>query len=483
MKTKGVYVLDHGSYKPPQEWSVTLQQSADMFSTIFNEPELEKVTNRLEHMPLSDMTYWPPAFQERPLRLSIENAKDEMGEVFKNAVIPFLASHNLKGSDLDVVVTACSVFASVPPQSARLCNTLGCRSDVNAFNMAGTGDSLGASAVSLGAKLIKEKQAPGYALVVVAENLSCLLYSGSDDRFLESDVTFRLGCSMILLTTHKSDKDSAKYKIVVTGGIHPSVHPEQRLEEFTLDSSSKAGFRWNNNPTSYDEKLQQLLQQQISQLSGDLEDRAAATSQNIVKRILKGSKHPICSANPLNADHTILQPSHPDLIMVGYESIGLGDAKHQQESSKAAFWRFGNTGPSGIWYALSHRESSRGIQKGESVLMIGISGRLYVNSLVLQSMKNNHTPTTDIWSDIINDTEAKKRIESEFDAYRQNQKIRSLDRATSTAVQLRQASQNPQFYPYIHGVFEADMSRFKEALADIKPLYRDFMMTSEQQEM
>jgi hypothetical protein len=115
--------------------------------------------------------------------------------------------------------------------------------------------------------------------------------------------------------------------------------------------------------------------------------------------------------------------------------------------------------------------------------MIGISGRLYVNSLVLQSMKNNHTPTTDIWSDIINDTEAKKKIESEFNAYRQNQKIRSLDRAISTAVQLRQASQNPQFYPYIHGVFEADMSRFKEALADIKPLYRDFMMTSEQEEM
>jgi 3-oxoacyl-[acyl-carrier-protein] synthase III len=479
MKTQAVYVLDHACYKPPREWSVTLQESASIFSTIFNEPELEKVTNRLEHMPLSDMTYWPPAFQEYPLRLSIEKSKDEMGEVFESAVVPFLANHNLRGSDLDVVVTACSVFASVPPQSARLCNTLGCRSDVTAFNMSGTGDSLGASAVSLGAKLIKEKHAPGYALVVVAENLSCLLYSGNDDRFLESDVTYRLGCSMILLTTHKSDKACATYKIVATGGLHPSVDPDQRFEEFMLDSSKKVGFRWNNNPESYAQKLKQLLEQQISQLSGTLDERAAARSQNLVKRILKGSKEPIRNADPLNVDHIILQPSHPDLITVGYESIGLGNAKNQQESSKAAFWRFGNTGPSGIWYALNHRESSKGIQKGESVLMIGISGRLYVNSLVLQSVKNNHTPMAQTWSDIINDTETKKKIEMEFDAYLQGKKIRSLERSSSTAAQLRQESQNPQFYPYIHGVFEADMSRFKEALAEMEPQYHDFVMNSE----
>lgn len=478
MKTQAVYVLDHSSYKPPKEWSVTLQESANIFSTIFDEPELEKVTNRLEHMPLSDLTYWPPAFQEHPLRLSIEKSKDEMGDVFQNAVVPFLAKHGLKGSDLDVVVTACSVFASVPPQSARLCNTLGCRSDVTAFNMSGTGDSLGASAVSLGAKLIKEKHVPGYGLIVVAENLSCLLYSGNDDRFLESDVTYRLGCSMILLTTHKSDKACAKYKIVATGGIHPTVDPQERFEEFTLDSSKKAGFRWNNNPASYSQKLKRLLEQQVSQLSGGLEGRAAKKSQNLVKRFLKGSRKPIFSADPLNIDHTILQPSHPDLITVGYESIGLGNAKNQQESSQAAFWRFGNTGPSGIWYALSHRECSKGILKGESVLMIGISGRLYVNSLVLQSMKNNHTPMAHAWSDTIHDTERKRKIELEFNAYLHGEKIRSLERSSSTAAQLRQESQNPQFYPYIHGVFEADMSRFKEALAEMEPLYHNFVMNS-----
>ena len=478
-KTRSVYIVDHCSLRPPVEWSTSPQGTLDLLSTVLEKPELQATKDRLERMPLCDCTFVPPSYHKIPLELSIESSKEEIGDVFSRAVTPFLSSLNIKGTDIDVVVTGCSTFSSVAPQSARLCNLLGCRSDVVAMNLSGTGDSLGASTVSTSASLLRDQKTPGYGLVVVSEVLSTLLYSGSDQSFIESNVTYRLGCSVILLTTRSQDKHMCKYKLVSSGGSHRSIGRDNTIERFDLDKNGQFGFWRQSDPSLYTETLADGLQKTLAQINGRIS--ASSPHKRSGRFSLTGTScglPPVSHVDPQQVQHVIMQPSHPDIIQKGYDGIGLGPCTEKQESSKNAFYYYGNTGPSGLWYALGHCECVGKVKRGDTVLLLGVSGCLYVEGLVLQSLQESRSSSlpSGAWTNCTPDSAA---VIDAFSNYYDGKTNRTLTLPPSQLSRLRKEAVNPTFYPYIHGVWESDMTRFKDGALDIKPIFMEMIQQGE----
>lgn len=472
-KTQSVYVLAHCSLRPPEEWSTSPQKTLDLLSTVLRESDIEASKDRLERMPLGDCTFVPPAYHKQPLELSIEVSKEEIGDVYSRVVPSFLSSLDIKGSDIDVVVTGCSTFASVPPQSARLCNLLGCRSDVIGINLSGTGDSLGASAVETCASLLRGQHSPGYGLVVVSEVLSTLLYSGSDTDFLESNVTYRLGCSAILLTTRSQDKKVCKYKIV-SSASHRSAEGENMIERFGLDKNGRFGFWRQSDPKSYMTSLTQALQHTISQINDSL-----SVHDSVSRRFGRISLHgtscglkPVLHVDPQQVPHVIIQPSHPDIIQIGYDGLGLGSCIEKQESSMSAFFHYGNTGVSGLWYALGHSEHVGKVKRGDTVLLLGVSGSVNVEGLVLQSLRdgNSNDISSSAWANCCMADDDHTAVGEAFSRYFCGETNRTLTLPVSHFSHLQKEAATPEFYPYIHGVWEADMTRFREAAAELKPI-------------
>lgn len=64
-------------------------------------------------------------------------------------------SPGITARQVDVLVTNCSLFNPTPSLAAMVINSLGMRSDVDSYNLAGMGCSAGVLAVGLASKLLK----------------------------------------------------------------------------------------------------------------------------------------------------------------------------------------------------------------------------------------------------------------------------------------------------------------------------------------
>lgn len=160
-KTQGVYLVSNEIWTPPGELEMSVETTADILSTVLDQESLETTCKLLADMPLSDRTSLPAGYHALPIQLSIDSANDEVRDTFERAVKPCLEKHGYQGSDVTVVVTASNIYTPVPPQSARLCNMLGCNSDVTALNLTGTGESLGVRAISTAAAMLRARPEPG----------------------------------------------------------------------------------------------------------------------------------------------------------------------------------------------------------------------------------------------------------------------------------------------------------------------------------
>ena len=125
-------------------------------------------------------------------------------------------------------------------------------------------------------------------MVALGENMSTLLYSGRDDRYLSSNVSKRLGCACIILSTRRSDKKLAKYKLREEAVISKTLDAEEIVESFGLDPDGVFGFR-RNEQFAYEDNLIGQVKAVNAMLGVDVASHA----------------------------HVIVQPSHPEVIKLG----------------------------------------------------------------------------------------------------------------------------------------------------------------------
>ena len=456
-KTRGVYVLSNNVWTPPSELEMTVEATASLLSNVLDQASLDESVRQLGNLPICDRTALPAGYHAapgEPIQLSIDVARDEITHTFETAVKPCfdeLLEHRVTNEDILVVVAASNRYTSVPPQSARLCNILGCSSDVTGINLTGTGETLGQTAVAVAASMLRARPEPGVAVVAMSENMSTLLYGGRDDRFLASNVDKRLGCATVILSTRRRDKKLAAYKLVEHASTSKYFNAEEVRESFELDAYGVFGSR-RSEQFVYEFNLQRQVRAVVEKC---LSLRGADG--------VHAAHHDYSDSN-----HVIVQPSHPVVIKLGYEALGIDPAKNPEEvdSSISAFYRYGDVGLAGCWYALAHRESVSGIKEGERVLLLGIGNNLHTGALVLEARRNIRGTAWDDTTSILNLREKFWRAIAGVMPERPMLKriSRREDMLAKSASQL--------FFPYTHGVWSSDMRRYIRAMDMLEPLYR-----------
>ena len=432
-RERACFVLSNDVWTPPSDLALSVEDTAEMLSTVLDMASTCETVSILSSLPISDRTFLPAGHHMRPIQLSIDSVTDEIRQTFESTVKPSLAKHGLTGKDVSVVVTAGSTYSPLPPQSARLCNLLECTSDVTALNMTGTGNSMAVTALATAAAVLRGMSKPGVAVVAISENMSTLMYGGRDAKFLESNALKRLGCACIILSTRRVDKKRAKYRVCDTATTCSFFGPEEVAESFDVDDVGVPGFR-RNKPCIYEANLINQVQLAYSKIESN------------------------------NQTHVIVEPSHPDMTRLGYKALGMEDQVEEQDSSMSAFHAFGDVGPAACWYGLAHREASPGIKKGERVMLMAISGSLYTGTAILEACRD----IAGTWENLEDPT----RVREMFDRYYLGLPQRELMFRVSERDAMLRKVDSQMFYPYTHGIWTSDTTRFKKAVVQLEQLYR-----------
>ncbi len=146
------------------------------------------------------------------MQLNMVRAKEEAELVMCGAVEGLLKKTGIRADQIDVLVTACSVFNTMPSLAAMVMNKFKMKPTTECYHLGGMGCAAGVSAPALAAKLLRaRRRSGGYAVVVVHENITTNLYTGKDRSYLLTNVIFRMGGAAMLLTAEEKERHRAKY--------------------------------------------------------------------------------------------------------------------------------------------------------------------------------------------------------------------------------------------------------------------------------
>ena len=102
-------------------------------------------------------------------------------------------------ADIDIVITACTVFNPTPSMASMIVNEFGLRRDVKTFHLGGMACSAGVVAVGLVEDLLKAN--PGTNILFVThENATAGFYSGRHTEFLSVVGLMRQGSAAMLFS-------------------------------------------------------------------------------------------------------------------------------------------------------------------------------------------------------------------------------------------------------------------------------------------
>jgi hypothetical protein len=196
-----------------------------------------------------------------------------------------------------------------------------------------------------------------------------------------------------------------------------------------------------------------------------------ASAQGCLSRLLKSpSAKPLPGVEkgesgilPGTIDHYIVQPKSLDIIQRLAEAMGLCTMT-DCESSLHALYHYGDTACSGVWYALAHKESigntrngekdRKGIKKGESIMLLGLSGTLRTHGVILRACQDINSPQ-DTWENSQND-----EASAAFQCCLEGGKcFLNIPSKLSEKDKCLKQSKNP-FFPFLHPIGQVDIERF-----------------------
>lgn len=202
-----------------------------------------------------------------------------------------------------------------------------------------------------------------------------------------------------------------------------------------------------------------------------LETEEYASAQGCLSRLLKSpSAKPLAGVEkgesdilPGTIDHYIVQPKSLDIIQRLAEAMGLCTMT-DCESSLHALYHYGDTACSGVWYALAHKESignmrndgkdRKRIKKGESIMLLGLSGTLRTHGVILRACQDINS-TQDTWENSQND-EASAAIQCCLEG---GKCFLNIPSKLSEKEKCLRQSENP-FFPFLHPIGQVDIERF-----------------------
>ena len=214
--SKQIYMLDLSCYKAPQEWRVSFDHFIEhaVISQKFTAKSVEFQKRILERAAVSEFVAVPLALHYLPPRLTHETSRQEAEIVMFGCVQDLLDKTGIAVNEIGILVVNCSVFNPIPLLSSMIVNKFGFRSDIKTYNVGGMGCSANLISLDLAAGCLRAANRGTYAIVLSTENIIENWYFGNYEPMLVSNILFRMGCGVVLLSNKRSDRHRAKYRLL-----------------------------------------------------------------------------------------------------------------------------------------------------------------------------------------------------------------------------------------------------------------------------
>lgn len=405
-----MYLIDLHNYKPPEELSLKREEinimrlemakkSAEFRRNFFNTEDLDETLDLLDFCykivlksGLSDNgTYLPkalnPNFNLMKAKSSIDDAYVEAQQVCCGAVEGLLNRAGLKATDIDILVTTCSIFCPTPSLGSMVVNHFKMRTDIQSYHLGGMGCSNGVVAVNLVKDLLKARPNAN-ALFLTTEITTPAYYRGRDKHRQVTNMIFRMGACAMLMSNKPKMVAKAKYKLVHNVRVHlGSREPAYKCIWYGPDEEGSNGVYLGKDVVK---EASRGLTQAMWKIGPKIltPSQIAGYVSTELKRKLFGKD----SAAPFKPQFQKCIDNF--LIHAGGSKVLDGIGKELQldetalEPSRAVLHDYGNVSSSTTWYTLGYVESVRGSKKGDKLLQIGVGSGIKCGVNVWQAVKD-----------------------------------------------------------------------------------------------
>ncbi|KAK9803411.1 hypothetical protein WJX72_008606 [[Myrmecia] bisecta] len=296
-------------------------------------------------------------------------AQAETKEVLFTSVRELLQKANVHPSQVDIIVTNCSLHSPTPSMSSLVINHFGMRPDIRSFSLAGMGCS--ASVIALDAAQMALKSMPNsVALVLSTEIIGNQVYYGNERPFLVANCIFRMGGAAALLSNRPGDKPRAKYR------LDHIVRTHMGANDVSLGCMRKA-YDASGIPGMY--------------LGKDILESVKAGLKATTFDYKLGHEPVKFLPNfEIMFGHICAHTGGRTILAALEKNLGLS-SRHMQPAYDTLM-RFGNTSSASTWYVLAHIETNRGVCKGDTVWQLAVGGGIKCNSAVWTAMRSFTDP-------------------------------------------------------------------------------------------
>ncbi|KAL6769302.1 hypothetical protein ACKKBG_A30480 [Auxenochlorella protothecoides x Auxenochlorella symbiontica] len=403
LRPRSIYLLDFVCYRPPDELKVTydrfMQGSVD--SGFFDVEALDFQRRILNKSALSQETFFPPGLHASPPEVSMASAREEASLVMCSSVEQLLKKTGITARQVDVLVTNCSLFNPTPSLAAMVINSLGMRSDVDSYNLAGMGCSAGVLAVGLASKLLKERGRGGYALVVSTENITQNWYRGRDRSMLIPNTIFRLGAAAVLLTSSASERRRCKYRLERLVRVHLGADDAAYRCIFQApDAAGSMGVALSKDIVKVAARAMTANLTRLGPLVLPWSEKLMFAFNWVARQVCQpGTVAPYVPDFTRAFDHFCLHAGGRGVVEGLSAQLGLSPTQ-MAPSANTLYW-YGNTSSSTVWYSFGFCEAVTGVKRGDVVWQIAFGSGFKCNSAVWRALRNINDKDHAAWQHIV----------------------------------------------------------------------------------
>ncbi|MBA0568178.1 hypothetical protein Golob_005687 [Gossypium lobatum] len=218
---RSIYLIDFACFRPHDDLKVTKEQFIEMAraSGKFDEASLQFQKRIVKSSGVGNETYLPKAVMSDENSATMKEGHLEASTMMFGALNELFEKTRIRPKDVEVLVVNCSIFNPILSLSAMIINHYKMRGNVLSYNLGGMGCSAGLIAVDLARDMLQANP-NNYAVVVNTEMVGYNWYPGRDQSILVSNCSFRMGCSVVLLSNCRRDYLRVKYSLEHLVRIH-----------------------------------------------------------------------------------------------------------------------------------------------------------------------------------------------------------------------------------------------------------------------
>lgn len=302
----------------------------------------------------------------------MDAAAEEAKMVTTALVSDLLDKTGLKPTDIDILVTNCSIYCPTPSMASMVVNTFKMREDVQAYHLGGMGCATGVVGLSLVRDLLQAH--PGKkALFLSSEIVTHAFYPGLNRHALVANALFRMGGACALMTSDPASRRTAKYQLLHAVRVHTGASDRAfECMHWGPDDKGTNGMHLTKDlPSEAARALEKAVRAITPKIMtwGQYGEAAA----NLVQKHVLGRDVPDYVPDYTRCADKFLLHAGGYAILRGIQS-GLRLPAAAMMPSFASLSEFGNTSSASTWYTWAYVESCEAVSKGERVLQIGVGG-------------------------------------------------------------------------------------------------------------